>query len=79
MFSLGQTINIELDRNRFLKKEVRLFFCYKQMKLGITRHLHYPRKNTVTQKWKTYRLHLKPDTLSRVNSQTLMAANTLVP
>ena len=79
MYSLGQSINIELDRNRFLKKEVRLFFCYKQMKLGITRHLHYPWKNTVTQKLKTYRLHLIPDTLSRVNSQTLMAANTLVP
>ena len=36
-------------------------------------------KNTVTQKRKTHRLHLIPDTLSRVNSQTLIAANTLVP
>ena len=52
MFSPGQTIEIELDRNRFLQKEVRLSFCYKQMKLRITCYLHYPWKKYCNSKTK---------------------------
>ena len=69
MFSPGQTIKIAFPSCKMkcvcsfvISNEVR-----DNMSFG---------KNTITQTRKTHRLHLIPDSLSRVNSQLLMAANT---